>query len=499
MSDNVAGVAPGPAAPPIVAPAPTGVLVNFCLADFARALLAGVFTSYLMVVFIPTSTSSLPVLLPAAATTFAVVRGVGSVLDAVIDPWIAYLSDRLAGPSGRRIPFMRWAVVPWAVSTAVVVLTPTDQAGWGNVVWVSVWMLINLLASSFYLVPYYALQAELVTDTRRRVWFFTLNTLFFVIGSAVAFLGPVIKAAIASAGASELDAWRLTFVLFASIGLVFAAVPAFTVRERRWVTYEPAYIPLLQSFRATLRYPNFVILLGAYLVMWVAFTLFNATLLYYVTMLIGAPETFATVVSGLAIIVGVLSYWPINVLARRVGKKPLMVGACIAYVVIYTAIFQYEWVQQLLPATTFAILIGVLIGFPISVTNILPSAAFADLTQYDTIQTGVNRAGMFYASRNFISSLATSLVLFVTPMIIASGSTTGQATVGGVRATAGVAAVAIAIACLLYWRYDDREVTRTIDAFNAANAAQAQAGAAGTGAEQVGTDQTPATRPVPGS
>ncbi|GAA2182547.1 MFS transporter [Brooklawnia cerclae] len=456
------------AAPPGAGPGtPTSVLINFCLADFARALLSGLITSYLMVVFIPQPTSSLPVLLPAAAVTFAVVRGVGSVIDAVVDPLIAYVSDRAGGASGRRIPFMRWAVVPWAVSTALLVLTPTGHASWVNTVWVSVFMLVNLVSSSVYLVPFYALQAELVTDTHRRVWFFTLNTLFYVVGSAVVFLSPIIKGALDGAGLSELDAWRATFALFSVIGFVFAAIPAFTVRERRWVRFEPAYVPLLSSFRATLRYPNFVVLLGAYLIMWVAFTLFNATLLYYVTMLIGAPESFATVVSGLAIVVGIASYWPINALARRFGKKPLMVGACLAYIVIYAAIFWYPVVLQVMGSTTFAVLIGLLIGFPISVTNILPAAAFADLTQYDTIKTGVNRAGMFFASRNFITSLGQSLVLFVTPALVALGSTTGQATVEGVRLTAGVAAVAIAVASVLYWRYDDRHVTATIDEYNA--------------------------------
>lgn len=131
-----------------------------------------------------------------------------------------------------------------------------------------------------------------------------------------------------------------------------------------------------------------------------------------------------------------------------------------------TAIYSYEGVLRVMPGTTFAILIGVLIGFPISVTNILPGAAFADLTQYDTIMTGVNRAGMFYASRNFITSLSQSVVMFATPALIAIGSTTGQATVFGVRLTAGVAAVTIAVALVLYVFYDDRHVTSTIDEFN---------------------------------
>lgn len=457
--------------PSTAQPAPTGVLLTFCLSDLGRALLSGLITSYLMVVFVPQSTSSLPVLLPAAAATFAVVRGIGSVVDAVIDPLIAHLSDRTNGAGGRRIPFMKWAALPWAASTALVVWTPTTHQSTANTVWVAVLLLVTIVSSSLYLVPFYALQAEIVTETRRRVWFFTVNTLFFVVGSAVVFLAPTLKAVLQGSGMDELAAWRTSFLIFAVLGFVFVTIPALAIRERRWVDYEPAYVPLWSSFRATFRYRNFVVLLLANLVMWVAFALFNATLLYYVTMLIGAPESFTSVVGVLTIVVGVAGYWPINVLARRFGKKPLLVGACVAYVFIYTAIYFSEVVVEVVPGRTFAILVGVLIGFPISVTNILPSAAFADLTQYDTIRTGVNRAGMFYASRNFITSLSQSIVLFVTPALIAVGSTTGHATVAGVRLSAGVAAVTIAVALVLFAFYDDRYVTSTIDQFNRARTA----------------------------
>ena len=442
--------------------APNGVLLRFCMGDLARAILTGLITSYLMVVFVPQSTASLPILLPTAALTFAIVRGVGSVIDAVIDPLIAHLSDRSTSASGRRVPFLRWSVLPWALTTALVVVVPVSESSPWNTMWVAVVLTLNMVAQSCYSVPYFALQAEIVEDPARRVWFFTMNTLLFVIGSAVVFLAPVVKGGIVAAGVDELAAWQLTFVSFSTIGFAFALVPAFGIRERRWVDFKPSRVPLLASFRATLRYRAFVVLLGAYLVMWIAFSLFNAALLYYVTMLLGAPESFGTVVAILTIVVGVASYWPINALARRIGKKPLMVGACVVYVVIYTAIFFSDALLAFIPGTVFAVLIGVVIGFPISVTNILPAAAFADLTQLDTVRTGVNRAGMFYASRNFIQSLSQSAVLFVTPAIIALGSHDGSATVEGVRLTAGIAACVIAVSVVLYAAYDERGVNAEI-------------------------------------
>ena len=61
----------------------------FCLDDFSRAIFHGLTATYLMYIFIPQSTSSLPLLLPYGALTFAAIRGVGVIFDALIDPFIA--------------------------------------------------------------------------------------------------------------------------------------------------------------------------------------------------------------------------------------------------------------------------------------------------------------------------------------------------------------------------------------------------------------------------
>ena len=58
----------------------------FCLGDFSRAIFNGLTATYLMYIFIPQFTSSLPLLLPYGALTFAAIRGVGVIFDALIDP-----------------------------------------------------------------------------------------------------------------------------------------------------------------------------------------------------------------------------------------------------------------------------------------------------------------------------------------------------------------------------------------------------------------------------
>ena len=129
-----------------------------------------------------------------------------------------------------------------------------------------------------------------------------------------------------------------------------------------------------------------------------------------------------------------------------------------------------SFVVSLLGAETFAILIGLVIAFPIAITNIIPSSMFADLAQYDAIISGENRAGMFLAARNFANKLCQAIVAVICSLILGKGAQgTGAATSEGVQMTALVAMIFVACSIIIYWFYDDKEITETIRKHNEAN------------------------------
>ena len=201
-----------------------------------------------------------------------------------------------------------------------------------------------------------------------------------------------------------------------------------------------------------------------------AFTFFNTAQVYYITNLLALSDLWVTVVTVISIGVGVCTYPLVNILARRVGKKPLLLGACITYVLLYGAIYNYSWVIRLIGSPAFAILIGLIIAMPIAITNIIPASMFADLAQYDTIKTGKNRAGMFLAARNFANKLCQSIVVIACALLLGKGADgTGAATAEGIQATALVACLFVACALGIYFFYNDREIAAAIKAHNEAN------------------------------
>lgn len=459
-------------------------MFGLCLGEFARAVLGGLIVTYTLKFFNVTPSSGLPLLLPAGM--MGLLRAVGVIFDAITDPWVASMSDRSSSPKGRRIPFMRWAAIPYAITCLMIFFPPQNEVSVLNIIWVSVMLLAYFMCSTLYCVPYMALQQEIVHDTRRRVFFYTLNSLMFVLGSAVIYALPVMVGSFRSGGMTPLAAWRVALAIFAVIGAVCALVPSFIVKERDYVEGKSCYMPLAASLKATLSYRNFSIMTVGYLIMQAGFAFFNGALLFYVDTLLGLNESFATIVLAISIVVGICTYPLVNCLVRKIGKKPLLLAACALYIVIYMGIYFSDpisraiSVQPLGPGfllslagegalvgdVVAAILIGVLVAFPIACTNILPPSAFADMAQYDRIKTGQDRAGMFVAARQFVTKLSQAGVTAIVSYTMYLGSTDSYPTRGGIRATALIAAICMVFALIVYSFYNDKEIVRFIDDWN---------------------------------
>jgi len=450
-----------------------GKIFTLCLGDFSRGIINGIITTYLLTFFIPTNANTtLPQFFLNASLIMAAIRGIGTIIDAITDPWVANLTDKCKSSMGRRIPFMRYAAIPYGLFCLLIFFPPVGHTSYVNAVWVGIMLMLYYLFSTLYNIPHSALQAEIVAEPKKRVFLYTINSLLYVISSALVFCTSMTKGILMGAGISEIWALRIPFIVCCTLGAIAAIIPSFVIREQDYISPKPYSQPLGQALKAIFSYRNFTIITIGYLVMWVAFTFFNTSQVYYITNLLGLPDMWVTIVTVISIGVGVATYPLVNILARKVGKKPLLLGACITYVLLYCAIFNYKFVISLIGGPAFAIVIGLVIAMPIAITNIIPSSMFADLAQYDNIKTGENRAGMFLAARNFANKLCQSIVVIVCALLLGKGADgTGAATSEGIQATALVAMIFVACALGIYFLYNDKEISEAIRSHNEATKA----------------------------
>jgi hypothetical protein len=114
------------------------ILWLFAIGQLGWAILSGVITNWLVYFYQPSDTaiaSGAPLFITQGAvfaglTIIGLIAAVGSIFDAVTDPWIASCSDRCHNKLGRRIPFLRYSAVPLGIVTVLVFISPVNgQSG----------------------------------------------------------------------------------------------------------------------------------------------------------------------------------------------------------------------------------------------------------------------------------------------------------------------------------------------------------------------------------
>lgn len=107
---------------------------------------------------------------------------------------------------------------------------------------------------TLYMIPHNALIPELIRDGPLRVNAYTVSSFFFVTGSALGYVSPLIVSLFKSAGLATLWAWRTTFGIYTLIGIILLMIPACPSGKRttctpcsrtcRWVSRSGTRFPI---------------------------------------------------------------------------------------------------------------------------------------------------------------------------------------------------------------------------------------------------------------
>ena len=164
-------------------------MYRYCLADIAKGLFTGMISNYLLYFFQPTAKSGLPVLLPenklfGFITIMALVTAIGKVVDAVTDPVVASLSDKCTHKAGRRMPFLRYAAIPYALSVILIFYAPFKAGSTLNALWVGFFLVTYYTAYTFFFIPRNALVPEIIPDAKDRVGYYGISTVFFIVSKS---------------------------------------------------------------------------------------------------------------------------------------------------------------------------------------------------------------------------------------------------------------------------------------------------------------------------
>lgn len=401
----------------------------FAVGQFGWAMLSGLIANWLVYFYQPDEAARAAgqiVFIPQGLVVlgiFTVIGGItaiGRLFDAVTDPWIASLSDRCKSPLGRRIPFLKWAALPLALSTVLIFCAPVNETSTFNGIWVFVFVILYYLAITAYCTPYAALIPELGHTQEERLNISTCISLTFIVGTATAYAAPVVWGAF-EGSMGRVPAMRLTFAIFAVIAFFCMLVPVFTIKEKDYVTSTPATGDAVSSLVKTFKNKDFRVFVASDILYWIALTMFQTGLPFFVTSLLQLPETMSTMYFVAMTALSLVFYIPINMLSRKMGKKNLVLLAFAIFAVafLYTAFFGK--IGFISPTVQGFILVAVA-AMPMAIFGILPQAMVADVSESDAILTGENREGMFYAARTFAFKLGQSIAMLIFTAVATTGS-----------------------------------------------------------------------------
>ena len=439
----------------------TGKIWCFAVGQFGWSVLAALISSWLVNYYQPdlaTQQAGQPIFVPQGRvvlgilTVLGAITAFGRLFDAVTDPIIASMSDRCKSKAGRRIPFMRVAAIPFALSCMLTFWSPVNRESWLNAGFLFLMLMLFYLSMTMYCTPYNALIPELGADQKTRMAISTAISFTYIAGMAMAYVAPVIWGMLENT-MPRVTAIRVTFTGMSLIGMVCMFVPVFTIRERDYVTAAPSQSNAMRSLAATFRNRDFRVFVASDIAYFLGITMFQTALPFFVTSLLRLDESMSTVYFVLMTALSVLFYVPVNRLTPRFGKKKLILCAFTVFTVsfVYTACFGS---RLPIPPVAQGYILCAVAAPAMAIFGILPQAVVADIAEYDALETHENRSGMFYAARTFAFKLGQSIAM----LLVTAFATIGQETGLGYRVTAVAAAVVCVLGGVLFMLYDEKKV-----------------------------------------
>jgi glycoside/pentoside/hexuronide:cation symporter, GPH family len=326
---------------------------------------------------------------------------IGKLWDAINDPLFGWLTDRTKSRFGKRRVFMIFGAIPLGISIALLWFVPTS-ARLATFAWIAFTFIIFDTLWTLTNVPYYALTSELTDDYDERS---SLTTYRMVMAVPAYLVGAALTPAIVGLFALQRTGYAFIGIAYGALAAAALLISAAGFRERqKFSEIKPEPSPF-KSMGAALKNKPFVWLCLTYFVINISFAFIKILMVYYIEyQLLMKAET--SLVMGLMLICVTISlpFW--QWVSRRMDKGPAYaLGMAVGALAIILTFF--------LPHASSSVIyiIAALAGFGFSAQWIFPWAMVADVADYDRLETGQQRSGMYYGVWGLATKISEALAL----------------------------------------------------------------------------------------
>ena len=346
---------------------------------------------------------------------------VGIVWDAINDPLVGMLSDRVRTRWGRRRPFLLFFSIPFGLSFLLLWYAPPFEGQIAKAIFITIAFMIADTLETLVVVPFAALTPELTPDYDERTSLTGFRMFFnLAISLVAAVAAPAIVDGVVAGGGTQQQGYLVTAAIFGGLAAMPFLLIFFVVREHELTPEQTNMVSFFETIRTAWANIPFRFATAVYMLNWITFDLVALVLPFYLLYWISSGNLLAqadvfgislpieSAVFALLLItsVVVLPFWIF--ISYRFSKQVAYMVGMIFWAVVQLVIFSIQpgQVGLILTMSVFA-------GISVSAAHLLPDSLFPDVIEWDELRTRRRAEGIYYGVKNFIRKLTGALAIFI--------------------------------------------------------------------------------------
>lgn len=307
--------------------------------------------------------------------------------DVISDPIMGGISDITRSRMGRRRPYLLAASIPFGIIFFLMFLTPHYNSELAKALYVGLMFAIGCTVFTVFNVPYSSMVAEMSDDYNERMSI----TSFRMIGSSIGVLlaGGLAMPLVEIGGGGEAG-FRFMGIVLGSMITVFCLISFFGTRKAKTLPVIDERPPFSEQVKIAFRNTPFKMLMMMYTFQSLGIGVLMAGLIYYVKYVMDLPETAMGIVFPILIVTAII-FIPVWLkIGVKIGKiKAYTIGLSILSVMLFSLFFTKSSQLNLFYIQIF------LLGIGFSSFQLFPFSMLPDTIEFDELQSGMRREGVF--------------------------------------------------------------------------------------------------------
>lgn len=339
------------------------------------------------------------------AEWFAAFWFVYTIYNALNNPALGYLSDRTHTRWGRRIPYVLFGGLPYAVAFALLFTAPFDgkENPIGLLIYFGIAIIIWEGLYTGIATGYYGLLPEMFSAYRERTDVAAKMNIFQTVALV---LGAALPPTLAN-----IFGWSgmATILAVVSVIAIYAGFPSLFERED---LKNDTSFPFLKALKYTFANRSYLTAAGAQAMRFFATGVLQMGILFYLKYSLNVDEGLATVILGIAFLVAMLSLYPWrNWVANKLdSRRTLMLANAVMILGIVPMGFS--------PNVYFTYAAAVVLGIGLGGLVLIGDVIITEVIDEDEVKTGHQRAGMYFGMSGFLITLSGLLVSSVFGLVM---------------------------------------------------------------------------------